>query len=78
MIWIFERGAEALRLETRFDSASAEFVLTVVWSDQRVETERFRDPAVFDWRVRQLEQQLASEHWAQVGPPTILPEGWRV
>ena len=78
MIWIFERGAEALRLETRFDNRSAEFVLTVVWSDQRVETERFRDPAVFDWRVRQLEQQLASEHWAQVGPPTILPEGWRV
>ena len=78
MIWMFERGQEALRLETRFDSVHGEYVLVVVWSNDRVETERFRDPALFDWRVRQLEQQLAAEQWTQVGPPTILSEGWRI
>ena len=78
MIWMFERGQEALRLETRFDNVRCEYVLVVVWSDQRVETERFRDPALFDRRVRALEQQLASEQWTYVGPPTILPDGWRI
>ena len=78
MIWIFERGQEALRLETRFDSIHGEFVLVVVWSDQRHQTERFGDVVAFDSRLRQFEQQLAAEHWTQIGPPTILPEGWRI
>lgn len=78
MIWLFERGAEALRLETRFDSILDEYVLVVVWSDTRVDTERFRDAAEFDARLRALERQLAAEHWMQVGPPTILSDGWKV
>ena len=48
------------------------------WADDRVETERFRDPAAFDARLRNLERQLAVEHWSLVGPPTILSEGWKV
>jgi len=77
MIWLFERGREVLRLETRFDSASDEYVLVVVWSDNRIETERFADPAMFDFRLRTLEQELDSEQWVQVGAPTILSEGWK-
>ncbi len=72
MIWLFERGSEALRLETRFDSVHAEYVLVVVWPDNRVDTERFHDPAAFDARLRERENQLAAEHWTQVGSPTIL------
>ena len=78
MIWIFERGHEALRLETRFDNVRDEFVLVVVWADQRRETERFRRQDAFDARLRALEQQLAGEHWTQVGSPTILRDGWRI
>lgn len=78
MIWLYERGTEALRLETRVDSVSGEYVLVVVWSDDRVETERFRDPAAFDTRLRQLERQLTAEHWTQAGSPTILSEGWKI
>jgi hypothetical protein len=78
MIWLFERGAEALRLETRFDSVHGDYVLVIFWADERVETERFRESAEFDRRLRTLEQQLATEHWMQVGPPTILSEGWKV
>ena len=76
MIWLFERGREVLRLETRFDAAGDEYVLVVVWSD-RVETERFIDSAAFDSRLRALEQQLAAEQWVQVGSPTIVADGWR-
>lgn len=78
MIWLYERGTDALRLETRFDSGTGEYVLVVVWADDRVETERFREAAAFDARLRALEQQLAAEHWMQVGPPTILSNGWKV
>ena len=78
MIWIFERGNEALRLETRFDSVEDEYVLVVVWADDRHETERFADRHAFDLRLRALEQQLTAEHWPQVGSPTILPDGWRI
>lgn len=78
MIWIFERGEEALRLETRYDSVSGEYVLVVVWGHRPTETERYRERAAFDARVRGLEQQLAAEHWTQVGSPTILRDGWRI
>lgn len=78
MIWMFERGREVLRLETRFDTAESEYVLVVIWSDERVETERFNDAAAFDLRLRTLERQLAAEHWVQVGAPTILSDGWKV
>ena len=77
MIWLYERGREILRLETRYDSGADAYVLVVVWSDNRVETERFRDPAVFDLRLRTLERELAAEQWVQVGAPTILTEGWK-
>ena len=75
---MFERGQEALRLETRFDSVHGEYVLVVVWTDRPAETERYRERAAFDARVRALEQQLAAEHWTQVGSPTILADGWRI
>ena len=78
MIWLFERGREVLRLETRFDSVDNEYVLVVVWAGGRTETERFSDAAAFDLRLRLLEQQLAAEHWVQVGSPMIMSDGWKV
>jgi hypothetical protein len=77
MIWLFERGQEALRLEMRFDTVHGDYVLVVVWADNRVETHRFREAVEFDARLRALEPQLAADHWTQVGPPTILSEGWK-
>ena len=78
MIWLFERGSEALRLETRYDNASDEYVLVVVWSDHRTETERFSEKTAFEARLQRLEERLAAEQWTQVGPPALVYDGWRL
>ncbi len=77
MIWLFERGAEVLRLETRVDNASGEYVLVSTWTEGPPKVERFRDYGSYEARIRALEAKLASEHWLQVGSPTILSDGWR-
>ena len=77
MVWFFARGQSQVRLETRFDDAAKEYVLDVAWPDRPPETERFRDLEAFRARVIILEDQLAAEHWTQVGSPEILPRGWR-
>ena len=77
MVWFFARGNDSVRVETRFDNASREFVLEVAWGNRPVETERFKDLAAFQARVTEVEQRLEAESWAQVGNPEILPHGWR-
>ena len=77
MIWLFERGDEVLRLETRIDNASGEYVLVSTWADGPPKIERFHDHALYETRLRTLEGQLAADHWTQVGSPTILSDGWR-
>jgi hypothetical protein len=77
MIWLFERGNEVVRLETRVDNTTGEYVLVSTWSDSSPRVERFRVHAEYEARILALESQLAAEHWTQVGSPTILPHGWR-
>lgn len=77
MIWLFERGDEVVRLETRVDNPSGEYVLVITRADSPPTIERFRDLGAYDARIRALEGQLAADHWAQVGSPTILSDGWR-
>ena len=77
MVWFYERSGGALRVETRFDSATNEYVLDVTWPGRPVSTERFIDTAAFESRILALERQLEAERWKQVGSPQILPHGWR-
>jgi hypothetical protein len=77
MVWLYSRANEALRIETRFDSATNEYVLDVSWPGRPTETERFRDIDAFRSRVTVLEKELDAAQWAQVGSPEILPHGWR-
>jgi hypothetical protein len=78
MIWIFERGQEALRIETRVDTATGEYVATVLWANGQSQEERFRREDAFKARLLALERQLADEHWTQIGGPTILDEVWNL
>jgi hypothetical protein len=78
MIWLFERGDDVTRVETRFDSDSGEYVAEIAWADGQTQTERFRDYATFHARVITLEQQLATEQWALKGPPTMISDAWKV
>jgi hypothetical protein len=77
MIWLFERGNAIVRLETRFDKASDEYLVVIGWADRPSETERFRDFEQFHTRILALEHQLQADHWTQIGGPTIIPDGWR-
>ena len=77
MVWFFARGNDSVRVETRFDNSSREFVLEVSWADRPLETERYTDLAAFQARVMTVEAQLEAVAFAQVGNPEILPHGWR-
>jgi hypothetical protein len=77
VIWTFERGDEVVRVETRIDNATGEYVIVGTWAGGRSETERFQDPAQFEARILALEAQLAADNWSLVGSPNILSDGWR-
>jgi hypothetical protein len=78
MIWLFERGNRVARLVTRFDPASAEYVLDVNWSDGASSTERFTDTESFKGRLLALEQQLLAEDWKHSdGSPKLIGDWWK-
>jgi hypothetical protein len=75
---VFREGADdSVRIETRFDNATREFVLEVTWPGRPFATERFSNVDRFQSRVLALEAQLEAEAWAQAGSAAIQPHGWR-
>lgn len=76
MIWFFERRDESLRVETRYDNATAEYVL-VQEADHVQQVETFKDVVAFRQRLGALEAQLSEEHWTTLGPPVLVSEGWK-
>lgn len=76
MLWFFDRDDQHLRLETRYDNDTSEFVLIVNWPDDREETERFTDREAYRPRLVALETRFETERWVRGGPPLILLDGW--
>jgi hypothetical protein len=75
MLWFFERDDQSLRLETRYDNNTAEFVAIVLWPDGREQVERFNNLEAFrDWLVA-LDHALEAERW-KPDSPIVLPYGW--
>jgi hypothetical protein len=78
MIWLFERGDEVVRLETRIDEATKEYVVAIAWADRPDAVERYGDLSLFRARILALESTLAAEHWSQTADsPTLLADVWR-
>jgi hypothetical protein len=77
MIWLYERGPEVLRIETRFDQGSNEFELIWHRPDGRSEAERFATEGTFRARLEKIEAALKSDHWNINGSPQILSAGWK-
>jgi len=71
MIWIFERDREIVRVETRFDSKTNEYVLAILGGGGLERIERYRRPGEFGDRLRALEQQLVADRWLQIDSPAI-------
>jgi hypothetical protein len=75
MLWFFERDKQSLRVETRYDNGSSQFVVIVTWPDGREQTERFADPEVCRTWLTDFDQSLEAERWTP-NRPVILPYGW--
>lgn len=77
MIWMFERGAEVLRIETRFDPAASQFELIWHRPDGTSQVEKFSTESGFRSRLESVEEGLKTERWSQAGSPQILRDGWK-
>jgi hypothetical protein len=76
MVWLFERDDESLRLETRYDNDTAEFVAVVHYPDGRERMERFDEIDEFRAWLVAFERNLNIQRWADKTGPIILPYGW--
>jgi hypothetical protein len=77
MIWLFEREDESLRIETRYDNETSEFVAIVHYPDGRQVTKRFHEPDVYGRWLERFERSLEEGNWARnESGPVILPDGW--
>ena len=76
MLWFFDRDNESLRLETRYDNSTLEFVALVRYPDGRDLERRFRDRREFREWLEAFERALGAKHWRGRGGPIVLPYGW--
>jgi hypothetical protein len=77
MVWLFERDDRAIRVETRFDRDTSEYVLIQQRADDGEIIERFGDESMFRARLETLERQLETESWRRTGP-FLLSDGWKL
>lgn len=77
MLWTYERSNQTLRIETRFDNATKEYVLITRHPDATEQVERFREPASFQVRLDSLERELEAEQW-QNRSVIALHDGWKL
>jgi hypothetical protein len=67
MLWFYERDTIVLRLETRYDNATAEYVALLHHPDGRQELQRFNKPEAFRQWLVALDQTLAADQWTRKG-----------
>jgi len=76
MIWFYTRDEDSLRLETRYDNDTLEYVGIITRLDGTRDVRRFATVDTFrEWLVA-LEEDLRAQHWASSAEPQILPDGW--
>jgi hypothetical protein len=77
MVWLFERSDESLKLETRYDNHTSEFVAIIHYPDGHEHIERFIDIDAFRSWLLAFEGNLETQRWAlHAGGPVFLPDGW--
>jgi hypothetical protein len=76
MIWFWSREQQQLRVETRYDNETSDFVVAIEHPDGHQECERFPNLVELRKRLVALEQQFAAEHWTPAGEPLFVPDGF--
>ena len=77
MIWTFGCLDDVLRLETRIDPATAEFVIVSSWASGRSKIERFQDAEQFALRIWALKAECQADDWAEIEGPRDPSDRWR-
>jgi hypothetical protein len=77
MLWFFERDAESLQIETRYDNETAEFVAIVRQPDGQEQTARFKELEAFRSWLSAFQNIVTDDEWVRRDAPIILPDGWR-
>ena len=76
VIWFYSQESVTIRIETKYDNRTSEYVVVVHWSHDHRQEERFATPVLFRKRLFELQTQVNAEGWRKGGPPIILLEGW--
>jgi len=76
VLWFYSQDSQTIRIETRYDNRTAEYVLVVHWSVDYRQEERFATPILFRRRLAEFGTQINADGWRQDGSPVILPDGW--
>jgi hypothetical protein len=75
MIWLYEKDARTVALETRYDNRTLQYVLTIHRSEGDA-VERYERLEDFRQRLMALERALTDDDWHRAGPPLLSPAGW--
>jgi hypothetical protein len=78
MIWFFERGADTLQIETRFNSDARMYELIWHHPDGTRTVESFAHEAEFKQRSEDVEARLLDDAWQPSSSPQLLRDGWKV
>jgi hypothetical protein len=73
MVWIFSRGTEQIRVESRYDEQTSDFVMVIDYAGGHRDTQRFGDAVTMRTWLSALEQQLEANGW--IGPVLRGPRG---
>ena len=77
MVWFFQRAGLEMRIVTRFDRSSREYVVEVEWPNRPAAIERYADYEAFNSRVQKLQVELLESRWEPHGMPALIADGWR-
>ena len=66
-----------MRVITRFDKTSGEYVVEVEWPQRDKIVERYADYGDFNARVQRLHMELLESRWEQNRTPAVMADGWR-
>jgi hypothetical protein len=75
MIWFFARGQESLRVESRVDNETGDYVATADYFDGRYDEMRFRTLEDITRWLQNTEARLLGERWTGNGLP-LIPYRW--
>jgi hypothetical protein len=73
MLWFYRRDRDSLRLETRYDTHTSEYVGILTHPDGREDMRRFATARAFRAWLVSLDMRLIGARWTQDGPPYLLP-----